>query len=90
MATAISFYVPAVFQARTINRAPGGRTFNPPGSAYHQVALRMRAAFEAVRAAKILAAPPATHAITLQMRAATCNIMLHRCIITSAHLSFVA
>ena len=46
-------YIPAVFQARTINRSPGGRTFNPPGSAYHQVALRMRAAFEAVRATKI-------------------------------------
>jgi hypothetical protein len=42
-----------VFQARTTNRAPAGRTFNPPGSAYHQAALRMRAAFEAVRAAKI-------------------------------------
>ena len=27
--------------------------FNPPESAYHQAALRMRAAFEAVRAAKI-------------------------------------
>ena len=47
------------------------RTFNPPESAYHQAALRMQAAFEAVGAATILATPPATHAITLQMQAAT-------------------